>query len=100
MMAVIMTDATLAVLCPQLLHCMYRYVKFDTFHPAVDKGLPVTRVISRFVLQKLLAEACEKLAGDSIIMNNTVISDFEEKVTISRSLGNLTLVPMKRSLQK
>lgn len=56
------------------------YVKFDTFHPAVDKGLPVTRVISRFVLQKLLAEACQSLAGDSVIMNNTVITDFEEKV--------------------
>ena len=28
-----------------------RYIKFDTFHPAVDKGLPVTRVISRVTLQ-------------------------------------------------
>jgi hypothetical protein len=28
-----------------------RYVKFDTFHPAVDRGLPVTRVISRVTLQ-------------------------------------------------
>jgi hypothetical protein len=28
-----------------------RYIKFDTFHPAVSKGLPVTRVISRITLQ-------------------------------------------------
>lgn len=28
-----------------------RYIKFDTYHPAVDKGLPVTRVISRITLQ-------------------------------------------------
>lgn len=28
-----------------------RYIKFDTFHPAVDMGLPVTRVISRITLQ-------------------------------------------------
>ena len=27
------------------------YVKFDTFHPAVDMGLPITRVISRITLQ-------------------------------------------------
>ena len=27
------------------------YVKFDTFHPAADMGLPVTRVISRVLLQ-------------------------------------------------
>ena len=57
-----------------------RYVKFDTFHPAVDKGLPVTRVISRFILQKQLAEACEREAGDSIIQNDSVVCDFEEKV--------------------
>lgn len=55
-------------------------MKFDTFHPAVNKGLPVTRVISRFVLQKLLAEACEKLAGKELILNDCVVSDFEEKV--------------------
>lgn len=57
-----------------------RYVKFDTFHPAVEKGLPVTRVISRFVLQKLLAEACEKIAGKDLILNDCVVCDFEEKV--------------------
>jgi zeaxanthin epoxidase len=56
------------------------YVKFDTFHPAVDKGLPVTRVISRFTLQKLLAEACDREAGTSIIQNDSVVCDFEEKV--------------------
>ena len=33
-----------------------RYVKFDTFHPAVDAGLPVTRVISRVSLQNVLAK--------------------------------------------
>jgi hypothetical protein len=35
-------------------HCaavFCRYIKFDTFHPAVSKGLPVTRVISRITLQ-------------------------------------------------
>lgn len=31
--------------------CSSRYVKFDTFHPAVEKGLPVTRVINRVALQ-------------------------------------------------
>jgi hypothetical protein len=37
-----------------------RYVKFDTFHPAVDRGLPVTRVISRITLQEVLAAAVER----------------------------------------
>lgn len=37
-----------------------RYVKFDTFHPAVSKGLPVTRVISRLTLQQILAKAVER----------------------------------------
>ncbi len=34
-----------------------RYVKFDTFHPAADQGLPVTRVINRVCLQNVLAKA-------------------------------------------
>lgn len=37
-----------------------RYVKFDTFHPAVDAGLPVTRVISRVTLQEVLAKTVLK----------------------------------------
>jgi hypothetical protein len=61
-------------------HVLFRYVKFDTFHPAVEKGLPVTRVISRYTLQKLLAEACEKIAGKELILNDTVVENFEEKV--------------------
>eukprot|EP00967_Tisochrysis_lutea_P009211 scaffold10912_cov18-Tisochrysis_lutea.AAC.4 len=33
------------------------YCKFDTFHPAVELGLPVTRVINRVTLQQLLSDA-------------------------------------------
>lgn len=61
-----------------------RYVKFDTFHPAVDKGLPVTRVVSRVTLQAILAEACKRVAGEGVIQNNVHIVDYEEKV---RALG-------------
>ena len=39
-----------------------RYVKFDTFHPAVERGLPVTRVISRVKLQEILARAATRCA--------------------------------------
>lgn len=67
-------------LWPDQMIFVHRYVKFDTFHPAVEKGLPVTRVISRFVLQKLLAEACDRIAGKNIIMNDSVVCDFSEKV--------------------
>lgn len=58
----------------------FRYVKFDTFHPAVEKGLPVTRVISRVTLQQVLAKACRKIGGDSIICNDCHVVDYEETV--------------------
>lgn len=49
-----------------------RYVKFDTFTPAVERGLPVTRVISRMVLQGILARA----VGEDIIMNGSNVVNF------------------------
>ncbi len=60
--------------------CLRRYVKFDTFHPAVNKGLPVTRVVSRVELQEILARATERIAGTSIIQNDCHVVDYEERV--------------------
>lgn len=51
-----------------------RYIKFDTFTPAAERGLPVTRVISRMTLQQILAEA----VGEDIIMNGSNVVDFED----------------------
>ncbi|KAL2333552.1 hypothetical protein Fmac_014765 [Flemingia macrophylla] len=48
------------------------YVKFDIFTPAVERGLPVTRIISRMVLQKILARA----VGEDVIMNNSNVVNF------------------------
>jgi hypothetical protein len=59
---------------------MRRYVKFDTFHPAVEKGLPVTRVVSRVALQAILAEACIRVAGSDVISNDCHVVDYQEKV--------------------
>ncbi|CAN6478622.1 unnamed protein product [Victoria cruziana] len=50
------------------------YIKFDTFTPAVERGLPVTRVISRMTLQEILARA----VGDDLIMNASNVVDFED----------------------
>ncbi|GKC01455.1 zeaxanthin epoxidase [Tanacetum coccineum] len=50
------------------------YIKFDTFTPAVERGLPVTRVISRMTLQRILADA----VGDEIILNGSNVVDFED----------------------
>ncbi|GAB2210649.1 hypothetical protein Droror1_Dr00015924, partial [Drosera rotundifolia] len=50
------------------------YIKFDTFTPAVERGLPVTRVISRMTLQQILARA----VGDEIIMNESSVIDFKD----------------------
>jgi zeaxanthin epoxidase len=59
-----------------------RYIKFDTFHPAVSKGLPVTRVISRITLQEILADAVDKLTPadkkGSIIRNSANVVSFQE----------------------
>jgi len=56
------------------------YVKFDTFHPAVDMGLPVTRVISRVTLQRKLAEKAEELEGKGVLCNDCHVVDYEENV--------------------
>nr|ART29442.1 chloroplast zeaxanthin epoxidase 1 [Lobosphaera incisa] len=56
------------------------YVKFDTYHPAVENGLPVTRVISRQLLQEYLAEAVRRLGGEDTILNDCHVVNFEEKV--------------------
>ncbi|CAN7025113.1 unnamed protein product [Brassica oleracea var. botrytis] len=50
------------------------YVKFDTFTPAVSRGLPVTRVISRMTLQQILARA----VGEEVIRNESNVVDFKD----------------------
>ena len=62
-------------------YCCCRYVKFDTFHPAVDRGLPVTRVISRVVLQQLLAETAISMAGEDVILNDQNVVDYQHEVS-------------------
>ncbi|CAH9145535.1 unnamed protein product [Cuscuta epithymum] len=57
------------------------FVKFDTFTPAVERGLPVTRIISRMTLQHILARA----VGEDIIMNESNVVNFKDegnKVTV------------------
>ncbi|CAL5187891.1 unnamed protein product [Lathyrus oleraceus] len=57
------------------------YIKFDTFTPAAERGLPVTRVISRMALQEILARA----VGENVIMNASNVVDFVDhgtKVTV------------------
>jgi len=54
-----------------------RYIKFDTFTPAAERGLPVTRVISRMKLQQILARA----VGDDVILNGSNVIDFVDDGT-------------------
>lgn len=54
-----------------------RYIKFDTFTPAAERGLPVTRVISRMALQEILARA----VGEDVIMNASNVVDFVDHGT-------------------
>eukprot|EP00878_Enallax_costatus_P002900 GHUV01003094.1.p1 GENE.GHUV01003094.1~~GHUV01003094.1.p1 ORF type:complete len:280 (+),score=62.49 GHUV01003094.1:241-1080(+) len=68
------------------------YIKFDTFHPAVERGLPVTRVISRITLQEILADATERLAGKNLIENSANVVGFEEVTDASgRQIVRVTL---------
>ncbi|KAK9285784.1 hypothetical protein L1049_024985 [Liquidambar formosana] len=62
------------------------YIKFDTFTPAAERGLPVTRVISRMTLQQILARA----VGEDVIFNDSNVVDFEDdgdKVTVMLENG-------------
>lgn len=56
----------------RIIELVIRYVKFDTFTPAAERGLPVTRVISRMTLQQILARA----VGSDIIFNESNVMDF------------------------
>lgn len=56
------------------------YCKFDTFHPAVDRGLPVTRVISRVELQQISARHAARLGGEEVIEPSSTVDKFEEVV--------------------
>lgn len=57
-----------------MIELVIRYVKFDTFTPAAERGLPVTRVISRMLLQEILAGA----VGDDVIINGSNVVDFQD----------------------
>ncbi|KAJ8770753.1 hypothetical protein K2173_021400 [Erythroxylum novogranatense] len=62
------------------------YVKFDTFTPAAERGLPVTRVISRMTLQRILADA----VGEDIILNGSNVVSFKDdgnQVTVTLENG-------------
>ncbi|XP_010558547.1 PREDICTED: zeaxanthin epoxidase, chloroplastic [Tarenaya hassleriana] len=62
------------------------YIKFDTFTPAAERGLPVTRVISRMTLQQILARA----VGEDVIKNESNVVRFldsEDKVTVELENG-------------
>ena len=61
-----------------------RYCKFDTFHPAADNGLPVTRVISRVTLQQTLSDTVAKYGGEHVVMNDCHVTEFEEVHTEPR----------------
>ncbi len=56
------------------------YCKFDTFHPAVDRGLPVTRVISRQILQEILARRVEELGGSEVVENGVTVVEYKQEV--------------------
>lgn len=59
-----------------------RYVKFDTFFPAVSRGLPVTRVISRLKLQEILYTATLKYGG-TIRQDSHVVDVVEDVDPVS-----------------
>lgn len=76
---------------------MTRFVKFDTFTPAAEQGLPVTRVISRMTLQQILARA----VGPDIIKNESNVVEFEDigpKVVVALTLSFFYVIRICRIL--
>ncbi|PKI39434.1 hypothetical protein CRG98_040192 [Punica granatum] len=62
------------------------YNKFDMFTPAAERGLPVTRIISRMALQRILAHH----VGDDVILLDSKVVDFDDdgsKVTVTLANG-------------
>lgn len=58
----------------------------------MDRGLPVTRVISRVVLQELLAKAAKKMAGKDVILNDCKVIDYTHEVQIAKG-SDVLLAP-------
>jgi len=54
------------------------YCKFDTFHPAVELGLPVTRVINRVTLQQLLSDAVLQHGGPDAIQSDCHVTSYHD----------------------
>ncbi|KAI3444948.1 hypothetical protein Pfo_001613 [Paulownia fortunei] len=57
------------------------FAKFDFLTPAVQKGIPVTQIICRMELQRLLLNA----VGHDLVINNSKVADFvsdANKVTV------------------
>ncbi|KXZ43514.1 hypothetical protein GPECTOR_88g457 [Gonium pectorale] len=71
------------------------YVKFDTFHPAVNKGLPVTRVISRVTLQQILARAVERYGGPGVLNNGCCVTSFDERPAAAGGDGTEVVVTLE-----
>ncbi|XP_020526424.1 zeaxanthin epoxidase, chloroplastic isoform X1 [Amborella trichopoda] len=62
------------------------FVRYDYFTPAAERGLPLTRVISRITLQKILMDA----VGPDVVYNMSNVVDFTDdgtKVTAILSNG-------------
>nr|AMJ39490.1 zeaxanthin epoxidase 2 [Bixa orellana] len=63
------------------------FLKLDTFTPAVEEGLPLTRVINRITLQGIVACAL----GEDVILSDSKVVDFEDdgcKVNVKLENGN------------
>ncbi|KAL0425562.1 UNVERIFIED_CONTAM: Zeaxanthin epoxidase, chloroplastic [Sesamum radiatum] len=62
------------------------FVKFDFLTPAIVKGIPITQMICRMELQRLLLNA----VGEDVVINNSKVVDFvsdANKVTVSLDNG-------------
>ncbi|KAK1620465.1 hypothetical protein QYE76_025982 [Lolium multiflorum] len=52
------------------LYSFSRYIEFDTFTPAAERGLPVARIVSHMLPQEILACA---VGNDTVRRNNHVV---------------------------
>lgn len=70
---------------------LQRYCKFDTYHIAVDRGMPVTRVVSRFTLQRILMDTVERIGGCGVVQGGSHVVSYAEGTDFATGSKSVTV---------
>jgi hypothetical protein len=74
---------------------VFRYIEFDTFTPASERGLPVARIVSHMLPQEILACA---VGNDNVRRNNHVVHFTNDGNMVNEQVGFYVLRKFLRKL--